>query len=1373
MTLRTFWIFSSLLLLCLLFVVSHALFGLGGPQAVIEQARHAHERGLPTEALKLLALAEPEVRNSPELRNSFLLLRKDIYLSIGDERKAVGDLGTLLDEVGYIDEKLELERVALMRSYGEQQNDPSIVQEALTKIEKHLAQAPVSGRALAIAGSLTQAILDIQLQDIRTNILSGIPKQAVEEAMIHLQHLVYRPQHDSRNELSRSQFLATLDPYMPMAPDRFRSEILELQDLAIKCKGYHRSSLVRKDRDFMAYQGMARILAMAGEEDAMQAIAEAYIRKADIAYAWRAALDLGKLHLKKKRYIACLAVLDKAIPAGQLLNLAEQGHLEPIINEYYLIKIIAHHHLDEASIGSQVKIADPRKRPHRKAMFGLAMEINRLPAQIKSQLKLFPLSHLSIGLGLRDFNNKSSFNHLRAYCNNINGWRKIQIAAEHAGLAYQMYLRVAEKKDDLENREAALEGIYNKWNIAERGSLRPALALADFYIKQNQSESAVKVLQESLNLQNRNEHLLRRFSDVSLIAALENGIELESVLERSIHLQRETPPELLDTPVLLLPFAEQALQVGKAELALNSAQLAAESFPWALWPRYLSIEAKLQLEETEEAVRNLKVMLESNPDESRAKALLHAIQRGSTKNNNSNFQLSLPSKEINLPTAHYLGKQWLQQGENEKVLAMVKHLTGKLGPDLTLQCLAIQAMQQSGKTKNLPVLLESAYQLAQSATKKETSQQAAWVLAQYILHNLGKMQGTAIAHLLDQYLNLEEDADSLVQIAAELESRGKYRSAYQAMQTLLQEDRFNTQRQGQHFLNAGKLALQLGHLETAQEMFAAAVSFDDGSHAAASLCILLLIQNYEDDAKLCFDGLKVDNLKTAFLAAYWQQNQQALPILEANVVANPNHLATLCALACMTKAEPSFVIAIPGLVQSLANLAGPNLLKLLALLQDRAFAEQAIQMAGQFKEMNPENPAAVLLYAKALSLAGKKSEVLAALQSVRSNILRVPCLGNQALEILCHSNNPQLEKSPLMARLLGSVMARGTRAPAAMMSMVVQHQPSHMGVPGYSKSLLPKLADFWMRYPYTAAVGMDQVDLLLQAKMYKPAYKVMQAMEPHLAPDMRRRFLNTYFGHATILAAEDPNQLPALRMDALRVISKEGAYGAVLHFLLASKEMEPLPTFTPAQKALQDKLEYKYLRDHIQLFLAGRDPNIQLLSLSLQRLYERDGKEQGLELIDQLLFKHPELIDVWVLRCKILADTGDADEIFASLEWINLYLGDGSEQDIILKLLARRGQLCRLGKNLIQEPDKLKAAPMTLGMVNLRLGQYQKAMGHFARAKKQIDGAHLFYAGLTYLHSKNKNSAILAQRKFAALARDYPQSSFADVAVTVESMLSF
>jgi len=1310
---RTALILTGFLLLSLAVPIGYALFGLGGPEYTIYKSQQALQAENYPEAIRLadVALSDRALDRNRELRRQALRVRYQAYSKVGDYRRALLDLGELIEKLRDSDVRLVLSRIEIILEGARRQRDMSQALRALERTRMVLAKQPNNPEALALAGDACRAIYDEEFLRLRERLRGSLSPRLLQTVMAKLADSTFRSEDDPKVAVLEREILTLL----PERQNQHHALRNSIRTWVQRGQEYFLNGLRLDPPHVRAYLGIDDILKATGRTDQRLAQAEIYMQRATPKDAIAATAVAAKLHLDAGRYRACVGTADRVLAPAAWRRLAKNKSYSPQIQPILLAKNLALATLAAA------------ERLRQSASEAAAM----LPA-MPMNWQLFDLCQ-GIALAADGLNDRYARYHLEAFCSatklHTDHWTERQLLR----IAYETRVRVEQRGG---TDATVIANMLAAWSSRDSRDPRPLILTAEFCLQAQRLAPAVAAAAHAMRIAEKDDDVLSLYAKTAVAAVADTPRDLPNLVARCLRLQKSVPDNIGDMQVLLLPLAAYALRSGNLQIGTACAQLAAEQYPWARWPRYLIIEAALQADQPENATLDLEVLLRYHPRDRRANELLSQVLAGNPEQARALRYASAVYSAPNLNTARFLAQRLYARGDWDRVLALTSAANERFPPDAELMSLAARVLLNRGQHDLAGVLLAAIHRLP------NTSLRSPWALGQLIVWNPTKLSPEFRVQLLDGYLEAESDAGQVFGLTTELRAHGEHVLAHRAATALVRDDRFLKQRTGAWFQLAGRAALQVGNLEEARDHLVAAAGFGDGKAAALDLTLLHLARDDLAAARESFVQSKRDGITAACVAARLGQKDAALARIRYRLEADPEHLPTLCMLACLDADAK-----VPAPVRALAQAAGDDLLELLAFLSTDAFFDTALKCATALAQRHPKNPAAVLLGLRAFARAGKHDGVVPVLFALR---LESSLLMGEALRILNTSESPELRNSQLMNDLLTYVVSKGASAEPALLAVVIRHDKRLLAAHDRRPAVLNAIFDFWIRYPKLGDVGLDEVDLVAAAGMYKSALQLLEVIEPQLSKADRPRFLRTFYEIAPKVVAAEPHLARPFMDRAHKVLTDEGPHGAVLHFLLETRDShDPWPEDPEARVARQQQ-EILFLRAHVERYHGGLDQDRANYVKSLARLHQAEDPGQSLERIEQALRDDPSLLDLWGYRARRLVAANQLDQAIDGLTWIPAYLKDPATDEILLPLRLRRDGTLKSG----EEPGSALAR----GLLALGDLDFDAAAKALAEAMPQVDGSHLFYLAMAHLGQGGAPGMQAAAARFTQLAEEYPMS---------------
>ncbi|MHC4852363.1 MAG: hypothetical protein ACYTF5_10110, partial [Planctomycetota bacterium] len=1290
---RTALILTGFLFLALVATIGYALSGLGGPEYTIHRARQALQEEDYVEAIRLadIALSDRALDRNKDLRRAALRVRYQAYSEVGSYKQALLDLAELIEKLRDSDIRLVLSRIEIILDRARRDRDMPQVLSALKRAERVLNQQPDNPQALALAGDACRIVYEDRVLELREQLTGVLPPRLLRQAMAKLTESTFRSVDDPRVAVLEKEILALL----PDGKNHHHELRNKIRTWVQHAQVYCLRALRLRQPHVRAYLGIDAILKAVGREDQRLALAEIYMQRAGPKDSITATAVAARLHLEKGRYRACVTTADRVLARTVWRRLVDQKMYSPAVPPLLLCK-----HLALARLGATAAMQD---------------STNEVKAMVPEMpIEWHPLYDLIQGIGLAGTADAEARSHLEAFCDAkelpSDDWTERQLL----GFAYETRVEVERR---LGSNPETIAGLLLDWTKRDRRNPKPLIRMVRLYLDAGRSQLALGAAANAMRVAENDDDVLRLYAETAAAMVADGPRDLPNLIQRCRSLQKTVPDNIGDIEVLVLPLAEYALRTEDLDIATACAQVGADRYSWARWPRYLRIEAALLAGRPADATLDLEVLLRYHPGDRRANEFLSRVLAGDPEQAENLRYASAVYGAPNLATARFLGRQLYARGEWDRLLALTRVANERFRADQELMSLAARVLLRRGDHDNAGLLLAAIHRLPRG-----TEPRSPWALGQFILWNPARQHPAQRAATLEDYLAAEPDGGQLFELARALRAKGDHGLAYRAATVLVTGKQFEKQRTGAWFQLAGRAALQLDHLEQARDHLVAAAGFGDGKAAALDLTLLHMAQEDLVAARESFVQSPRNSITAACVAARLGQKDGAVARIRYRVAADPEHLETLCMLACL---DPE--AKVPAAVRDLARGAGDELLELLAFLSTDAFHAIALRRATALARAHTDNPVAVLLGLRAFVRAGQHKGVVPTLLSLK---LSSPILLGEALRILSASDSPELRDSRLMNYLLTYVAAKGATAEPALLALVIRHDKRLLAQDGNRAAVLSAIADFWIRHPALADAGLDEVDMLVNAGMHKTAIQLLEVIENRLPTRSRSRFLRTFYTTAARVVAAEPHLAAPLMDRAQKILTAEGAHGAVLHFLLETKEAcVPWPQ-DPVARAKRRNQEILLLRAHVERYHATRDRtdhdhDRNSYLKSLERLFRLEDPARSLSRIDAMLQADPALLDLWCYRARRLVQAGRLGRAIDSLAWIPAYLEDDTVENVLVPLRLRRGDA--------GATDAPPDSALARGLLALRDGDFDAAVEALGQAEPQVDGSHLFYLALANL----------------------------------------
>lgn len=1334
---RSFVVFLTFSLMVLAAIVGYAFTGLSGPDTALDEARIALAEGRTKEVVRVLNLAEQSLGASgtPDLRRKILVLRYQAHLRSNHYRAALVDLQLLVQVYAKGDVDLEREAVRVQIAAGE----PAA---ALLAAEELLIRTPDDGRALELAGEACQAIYQEELAEMLSNLSVKLPPDQFDRARDSLLPYLYRSDADLAAIEGKQAFDAILQKYRTEAHvgrlyqpalDTIRRTIKKAQD-------YYRRSLECEGRPVSAYRGLAFALRQGRRDDDVIALSETYLLRFDHVYATQAAINAARVHHAAGRHEAVVELVQRYLPPGWHRALLQPTEMFQPAGEWQDVP-------DEGRLASDIRHLLLAKARALRAL-GRRSDLHRLSQQV-AEVELadtIPLRPESVLI--EAYANESSEDPWAM--ERLLGpfvWRP---AVRHMPPSESYLPEAMRMRYDAAVRGAvnkvAFARIFTQWIDLVPSATEPYALRARHYLTLGQVEEARIDAAAYLRLTGHDEEALRLYAETADKAFALSGRGAAALLEQCTRLNLLQPGEVADS-VLYLPLARLAIDQHAYEVGLASARRAAQLFNWARWPRLLWAEAALKLGRPGDAVQTLQILREYHPDDPVTVHLLReAREAAGLSSNELLFDVALAG-ERNSDLASALMSKSLKRGDVELALGFAQRIAGLKLKDPKIPVQLAVTLAQTGQIEAAKRILTPLIGIVMNlppGVGKLTTELYLGLMAP-------KLAGppidavTAVAILMHG-----DDPTALLRIARVLAAHDHLEQAQQMLAPVFDRDSLATHRTGAHYLLAGELALALGQTGVAETQLTAALAFPDGKPAGKLLALLLLRGGDQARASDAFWDDTAGDLTEAALLLRLGHPQAAAKWVRAAIRENAHDLrvVSLQALCDPDRCESSSAL-------QLVQRARPELLATLLYSGVAGLEQEAATAARALLDKAPANPYATCLWAQATAARGRRPEAIAALQDIGRRLDFIP-----AYEVLVELL-PKLDDQ-FYKRAADLVLPNPRSIPPALRTAVLAWESGRLrAIRPPDAATLDRLARLWLEFPQETGADLAEFEALVQFGRHSDAFELLDLLDRRVSDSGRADFINRFGPMARRLLKSTPDRaFHDTMMSHIRAMLRQhGAYGQLVHLWL---------------QAGSRPNEQELLKSHIARFERGGDVDDWALRRTLRRLVPYEGLDAVLQRTEDLLRTDVSLVAIWLLRSNLLQELGDADGAIRSLIWLHQYLDRPAVLLDLCQVAGRAGVPTPeydAALQAIKQPDLASQVRYARGILAYRRGRYQQAATMLEHAKRQSDGAHLYYRALSILPLPGADSADVAARLLRQFEAEYSSSRLSEIAGNLATQL--
>ena len=1328
---RTLTVFLGLVLLVLAATLGYALLGLSGPESQVAAAREEASRGNHLAAIRLLDIAERSLgADSPrELQIEMLRLRIDSFLAVGNYPPAIRDIQRLRER---LPEDLDLVRDEVRWTIVSGAPEP-----ALTLAQSFLDTHATDSAMLELAGEASQAIYQSRLREILVEVGAQFDPISAEQAFTSIRSWVYRSSRDPVANLAIERFSELLRTVRPeiAASGRLETELQEIRSMVSQAIDYFSRALENDGSPVGAYTGVAYALRQAGRFDDLQWLAEIYLERFEHVYVTLAAAHLAEVHLQHGRHRAATEVRERFLPPGTWRESLDAGRLDQTLARLLLAEARSLAALGETETLRQ-RVAE-------------AEEI-----EADGRVSLMPdLLWCRATLAEQEDRDYDAMRDLAAYNEALADLPQSPEVVQRRIEVMNIRLRIAtERNFGVDFFQYA----YQTLARLDPQDPRPSLEQTRFRIEQDDPEGALLELRSARRVADHDEEYLK-LEARSVAGQLDKaGRGPATQVGRCLELGIEVP---LDVPdVLLLPIAEEALRAGHPKIAAACARRAADRFNWARWPRQLQVQAALALGDPDGARRAAEAILTYHPGNLDALLDLREARRQLGQDSDDLVYDLLLAGQEDATTTRALLENALVRGDTTLAGHLARTIERRYRDDPAALLAVARIQEDSGDLSGARQTLLRANELAARSGDAGFSD----AFDRYVVLTATTVADAAeVREIVSRAARLHrEDPTRLAMLAGELYERGQPAYAQELLAPLLQDEDNAQLRAGEHYLLAGRIALELGDLDDAEHHFLAALTFPSSQVAGRLITLLQLERERFTEASESFWEQEGNDLTSAALLARFGRQGVAAAWVRRRLAERPADAGGLALAAVVAPSDK-----LPAPFRSLADAAPSELLDCLAFLDAEGFEERAIRRAQSLAENTDQNAVARILLARVLMRAGRIDEALTTLDAVLADEpLLVPAY-EEALDALEGPTGFRYADSPVVARLTQPALLQSGLATPRMVAYATRQRATQLVARlREESSSVQELAALWLTSPAGGETSLDQIAVLGAVGRPDLALQLCDAVEPHVTSDQRRRFATLAFAMANArLAAADAGATTVARdaeSRARRFIALDGSIGVSAHFLF-DRDLATRGPLGDRRDPDRVRSLASLLETHLRAVREGVPGETSMLLATLQRFAELRGRRAAIDLATERLRVDPSLIAIWIQRARWIAQEGEPDEAIDGLRWIHHYVPTHPSILDCVELSAREGVVheddLRVVEDQILDPAQLETpdALLTRGLIALRRAAYEKAVELLEQAATRPDGAHLYYRGLALMPLGRHEEA---RALMEACASQYPES---------------
>lgn len=1309
-------------------VVGYALLRFGGPEDAITRARAKFAAGNYGEVISDLDLAErgAGIARSPELREQLWRLRYEAHSLLDNPRGALDDVHRLLQNGHPDDEELLLDEIRLLARAGE---GAQARLRGIAFTEKH----PEHSRALELTGEACQTVYQPQLRELQILLERELGQSRREASRKALLAYLYRPDGDTEIEraAARLEAMFRTDPRLIATWPDVWMQAQSLRGQIQEGLSFFQRSLDLGGEPVAAFRAMATAFEQSGRIDDLLVACEIQRRMFDHAYVSESGAWAAWARIQGNLPFAALATVDRWLTAEEVEQRAADGKLGPSAEELALARAIANWRIGKRSLLGPT-------------------------GQLVTKLRQ---------TGLNTYGGMWAINAIRRYLSNAPEPERTELLLQQLTRSILRQPPPLDRPDLVDEflpvlldsmlaRNAPEAEVLNElaaWRKGRPESAEPRLRTAQYLQILGRTSAALAALADAVKIAPNDPRLFPLRVAISEQHYETSGQSGANLFNQCIQNRKPVPD--LEDPIGFVLCAKVALeQPGglAARLAMTNARAAIGAFPQANLPRQLELRALLAQERYEEAAKTADLTVRAIVPNAETLRLAIEAKRLARQSLRQLIQIAMPRVQRNLALQVELLRIALGDAPTTAAQFVDPAMLQADAPVET-RVLAIRALVQNGQ-------LTAARKHLAATPPPATDEPRELLLgafADWVLARSGEADDATLlaeATALRDLLGLAAGPQlALLQTIPQLIGDHP-RTALDLIEAALPAATPD-ERNGAYYAMAGTLAARQGDLVRAEARWLAALGFADGVGVAEPLARMLVLQGREARAKKVYALVAVP--KDPALAARMGNFAVAAALVAQQLKRDPADLLVHATLA--TFGQFSLVDWVAPEDPALQN----RRLELLSGLRDPSLAAITLPRADAMLRADPSKKTHYLLLARATADAGLAPGAAA----LHNELFKAGLLNPVLLrEVAYAGKDPAYVPSKELDTKIMEAVSNGGTAGSQLTLLYGTKRIIHgFEAGGFEAEANATRAAQWLAAPKLLRwTDADFERITTGQPAPQACYVLDQILAGPFARD-RDRLLAAFYELAPKAIEADKASLAPLQLMAAGHLRREGALGAVVHFLLEHKSQE-LPIDETA-----------VLLGHLEMIAQGRDDG-RLLRRSVDRLILRLGLAETALRVDGVLEKFPTSIAMWALRTRLRIRLQDDDDVLDGMRTVLSHAQDARAELSFFALAAGERSLTSDDQaRLAQLPEELRDSPTghyVQALFALRSGDAAAALPHFAEAEAQHDGRHLFLWALAELEAGEGPTATRAVELLQQLLDNYPSSSLARYAGSFVRQLS-
>lgn len=1311
-------------LLTLAVIVTYAVVGLRGPEDTIREAQVKLAAGQYAEVISLLDQAElgHSIQNNRSLKVELWQLRKQAHFLLGNAAGALQDVRLMLDNGFEDDVDLLLDQIRFLAS--DKQGDL-----ALLEAKKFLDAHPDHSRGLELAGEASQSAYQARLSEllVTTERALGVGKH--KEAHAILLTYLFCPTGDPMVQQSgvRLEALFISEQRLALQWPDILSKAQDLRKRIQEGLGYFQASLDMGGEPVAAFRAIAIALEQSGRLDDLLFACEIQRRMFQHAYVTESGVLASWMRIESNLPRAAIATCERWMPVDQIETRWLEGQLSDTVEQLALSRALAAWQLgDKDALNDASRLIKELRTTDYRA--SLALHLSMATRRMRSQ-KSDPLEI-----------EKSLYIVINAAIQTPPPLNRPDFAAEFAPLWIDSLIKRSAG-------EAETLAALALWREGRPTAVEPQLRTAQYLLSLGRTTAALARIAVAAVIDNEHSELFplhltiaRRHNENSR----QDGLNL---LKQCLQTQRRLPDAR--DPISFVLCAEAALaqtdpsnaQMSRrvAQIALTCARRAIRSFPRADIPRQYELQALLLLKQYPEAARTATLTIGAIDPQPRTLSLAIEAKKLAGEPLRDLLRLAIPRLSQNPQMQIELLRLALEDAPSTSDRFVSGALIAKGAPVAT-RILAILSFCAAGR-------LDDAIEQIEACSPVRNEEDRTALTSAFANCLLLQSESTCDAELLAMLqkhrarLRLTKGSQqAILQAAAQL-AETHPNTAFDALNSSL-PTALPEERNGKLYILSGELALANKDAIRAVSHWTAALGFVDGQQIAERLARLHLLLGDEARALQVYAVAKTRT--DGALATRLGQPQVGGALLAKALQRTPADLLTHAALATFgqtTMVDWKVAADIPQQTLRLELLAG---------LADPLLGYLCVPRAATLHNHNKQSQTHSLLLARAACNAGQPATAGLLHGQLSKAGYSGPLLWRE-VALAGQQRDYATSEELLIAVMTATSPGSAASSPITMTFSQQQIVKTLLDAGLVEDANTARLAQ-WKTAPQLLPCTADDLSLIVKGHTHLDVCLILdQILNGNQTCD-RPALLQQFYRSAKQLVAVEKKHRAMLVRLAKHHMATDGALGETVHFLLANA------------KATKRKAKRDMIFALLERIATGKT-DATYMDRTIKALTKSAGIVNANRELDRLIDRYPTALPLWAARVALRQRLDNDPVALAELRTVLTHALDPTAELSFLAMAAAQRKLTPADtQRLTKLPAELLASPQgeyVQGLIALRQGNADEAIGRLLKAAPQTDGRHLYELALAYTESSAEKSRQNAIATLERLNKGYPKSSLA------------